>query len=253
MVGAHENRRSGNLILYVVAERVRRAAANDAAVAQDAKIRVERQFAQRHHAFQILQQRQLALQILPASAELLGCRLIIRRSAAHRRGDIRIRQLLAVAARLAVGLRRESGFIQRPIQKIARAVAGKHASGPVAAMRRRRQTNNEHPRPRIAERRNGSPPVVPLPICAPLNLGHVAAVRSQARTSGACHHFIRQNLQRALRHRPVYDTAPRVPAAPLVPRAAALPPVRRWFSTRTPRPDYCVASSACVGNNAARI
>ena len=76
MIRTDQHRRARNLILDVVSERKRRAATNHALVAQNAQIRVKRQLAQRHHALQILQQRQFALQILPASRNSSGVGLL---------------------------------------------------------------------------------------------------------------------------------------------------------------------------------
>ena len=70
MVGTDQNRSAGDFVLYIVAEPKRRAAANDATVAQDAKVGVEGEFAQRDDHAKVHKLVDLALEILAAILEL---------------------------------------------------------------------------------------------------------------------------------------------------------------------------------------
>ena len=69
----------------------------------------------------------------------------------HRRGDITVGEFKTVAAMIGVGLIGEAGLVQRAVKPVAAAVAGKHPTGAIAAMSRRRQTDDQHPRFGIAE------------------------------------------------------------------------------------------------------
>lgn len=57
------------------------------------------------------------------------------------------------------GLIRKTRFVQRAKEPIATAVAGKHAAGAIAAVRRRRQADNQQPRLGIAEAGDGLAPI----------------------------------------------------------------------------------------------
>jgi len=46
---------------------------------------------------------------------------------------------------------REAGAIERGVEEIAGAVAGEHPAGTVAAVRGRRETDDQHARARVAE------------------------------------------------------------------------------------------------------
>src|SRR5690606_37536753 len=67
------------------------------------------------------------------------------------------------------------------VARPARAIAREHASGPVAAMRGRRQAQDQDTRERIAHARNGPAPVLLVPIRGPLHACHLAAVGAQPR------------------------------------------------------------------------
>ena len=76
----------------------------------------------------------------------------------------------------AAGLVGKAGFKQGPIQPFAAAVAGKHSAGPVGAVRRRGQPNDQQPRLGIAEIRDRPAPVIAIKIGAPLFRGHLPAI-----------------------------------------------------------------------------
>src|SRR5512143_2060652 len=82
----------------------------------------------------------------------------------------------------------ESRAIQRRIEKVARSIAGKHSPGAIAAMRGRRQSHNQHPRPGIAEARHRLAPVGLLTKSTAFFLRYGRAILSQARTLLTRHH-----------------------------------------------------------------
>ena len=69
--------------------------------------------------------------------------------------------------------------MQHGIEKISRAVAGKHPSRPIGAVRARREAQRQHPRPRVAEGGHGLAPVLAVGIGAAAHPRHLGAVRAQ--------------------------------------------------------------------------
>ena len=65
---------------------------------------------------------------------------------------------------------REAGVVQRAHQEVAGTVAGEHAAGPVAAVRGRREADDQQPGGRVAEAGHRAAPV-----------GLVAVVRASSR------------------------------------------------------------------------
>jgi len=108
-----------------------RQAPDDAAIAQNAQIGPQRYAAQSHDHPHFFQQIQFALEIGTATGQFLRQRFVVRRRAAPGGRDVGSAQLQPVLARAALGLRRESGLIQRTIQKIARTITGKHPSSTI--------------------------------------------------------------------------------------------------------------------------
>src|SRR5688572_26100616 len=90
-----------------------------AAVAQNREIHVKSDFAERDDHAYAAQQVELALQIRSASANLLGQRLVTRRCAVGRGGDVGAGQTQSVIARTALGLRCESGAVQDAVEQVA--------------------------------------------------------------------------------------------------------------------------------------
>ncbi len=84
---------------------------NLALLAQDAKIYIEREPAQRHHHLHSLQQLQIALEVRPAIANLIQRQFVIGRRAARHGADVGIAQFQAVVAGGAGGLRSKSGSV----------------------------------------------------------------------------------------------------------------------------------------------
>ena len=89
----------------------------------------------------------------------------------------------------------KSREVQRGKQKIAGAIAGKHAAGAIRTVRARRQAQNEELGVRIAKSRYGFAPVFPLTKGAALFSRHFFAVHNQPRTSSTGNNFAVQRMQ----------------------------------------------------------
>ena len=83
------------------------------------------------------------------------------------------------------GLVRQPDPVQRREQEVARAVAGEDPAGPVAAVRRRREPEDQHPRRRIAEALHRPAPVVPVAIRRPLLARDLLAPLHEPRAAAA--------------------------------------------------------------------
>jgi hypothetical protein len=101
----------------------------------------------------MFEEHQLLNQIRTAALELGAARLVSRRRAAHRCSDVTIHELQTVAPMFRIRLVGEVECMQRAIKPVPAPVAGKHSPGAIAAVGGRRQTDNQHPRLRIAESR----------------------------------------------------------------------------------------------------
>ena len=133
------------------------------------------------------QQRQLALEERPAAIALVDRRLVGRRRASHGGrdvGPVQLQPVVAVRARRLVG---EAGAVHRPEQPVARAIAGEHAPGPVAAVGRRREADDEDLRGRVAEARHRAAPVVLVGVGRPLLGRHLLPPGHQPRAGPARH------------------------------------------------------------------
>jgi len=103
--------------------------------------------------------RELAEEVRRAVVALVDGWLVRRWSAAHRRADSDVGQresIVRSSARWPVG---EPGPMERRPQEVAARVAGEHPPGPVAAVRRRREAEDEDPGVRVAEARQWPAPV----------------------------------------------------------------------------------------------
>ena len=124
--------------------------------------------------------------------DFLRRRLVVRRRAPDRGGDERVAQGQAVVRmvrRRDVG---EAGAVQRGHQEVAGsadAVAGEDAAGAVGAVRRRREADDQQPRPRIAEAGDRLAPVGVVAIGAPLLARDRRAV-ARAAAGSASHAMI---------------------------------------------------------------
>ncbi len=108
------------------------------------------------------QRRNLGDQVRMAGRDLGRCRLVVGGSAADGGSDERIGEREAVAGVSRRGNAREAVRVHGAHQKVSRAersIAGEDAPGPVRAVRRGRQADDEHPRLRVAEARHRPAPV----------------------------------------------------------------------------------------------
>jgi hypothetical protein len=74
---------------------------------------------------------------------------------------------------------RQAGAVQRGVEEIAAAVAGKHPAGAVGAVGAGRQADDPQPRPRVAEPRNRAAPVGLIGVRLPFHVGDRQAVGPQ--------------------------------------------------------------------------
>ena len=144
-----------------------------------------REAAQAHDHVDVRQQRDLALQPLGAVRALRRRRQVRRRRAPHRGDDVRAVQPQPVVARDRLGLVGQPDPMQRREQEVARAVAGEDPAGPVAAVRGRREPEDQHARGGIAEPLHRPAPVVPVAERRPLLARHLLAPLDQPRAAAA--------------------------------------------------------------------
>ena len=141
--------------------------------------------AERHHHPHPGQEPHFGREIRPAALQFAAARLVGRRGAARGRADVAVRKHEPVVARDGVRLAREAVAVQRRVQPGAARVAGEHPAGAVRAMRRRREADDEQPRPRVPEPGYGLPPVGPVLELALFVSRHPAAVSAQPRAARA--------------------------------------------------------------------
>lgn len=137
-----------------------------------------------HHA-QLCEQHHFQVEPRRAATQFFGRRFIARRRTPSNGSNPETVEGHAIAARSRFGLRCKSRSVQNRIQKIAGAVAGKRPSGAIRAVCTRRQPQRQNPRLRIAKRRHGTAPVLPIGIGAAAFCGNLRAVRPQPRAKFA--------------------------------------------------------------------
>lgn len=128
---------------------------------------------------------EFAGEIGPAIFDFRGKRFVGWRGAAADGGDEKIRQSQPVFAIDRLRLIRETRAIQAIVEKIARAVAGEHSAGAIAAVSGRREADDEQSRCRIAEAGTRLSPIVFVAKGATPRLRHLLAVTDQARAFAA--------------------------------------------------------------------
>src|ERR1700733_10278430 len=139
---AAEQREPAELRLGSVAEARPRARHRFAAQGERAQRGIPGERAQADDHPRSTKQRELADEVRQAGVALDGRRLVRRRRTADGRSDPAAGQPQPVVERDRLGLIGIAGPPQRREQPVARAVPGEHASGPVAAVGRRRQTEH---------------------------------------------------------------------------------------------------------------
>ena len=142
------------------------------------------------------EQRQLAGEERRAVVALRRQRLVRRRRAADGGGDVRAdRARSPSSAARDRRLVREPDRVHRREQEVARRVAGEHPPGPVAAVRGRRQPDEQDPRVRIAEPRHRPAPVRLVAEARHLLAGDLLPPRDEPRAATARDDLRRQGLE----------------------------------------------------------
>ena len=150
----------------------------------------------------LLQRRQLALQERPARVALLRRGLVARRGAADRGDDVGAVQPQPVVAPRARRLVGQPGPVQRAVEPVARAVAGEHPPGPVGAVGRRGQADQDDPGVRVAEAGHRAAPVLLVAEGRPLLERHLLPPRHEPRAGPAADDLLAQLGQRPRPHVP---------------------------------------------------
>jgi len=140
-------------------------------------------------------QSKFRLKIRPAVRKFRRKWLVRRRSAAHCRRDVRIRQLEPVVPPRRARLIRKARAAKRLVQKIPRAISREDASRSVAAMRRGRKPQDQQLRARIAKSRNRFAPIFPIAKRPPLFAPNFFAIFHQPRTLPALNDLLVQLFQ----------------------------------------------------------
>jgi hypothetical protein len=210
MVGPQQDRRAGPDVEHdPVTEARPRTRQRDAADLVGLEHLVERETSERDDDAEITEQVELLEQVRPAVVDLRRQRLVLRRSASHRRADREAAQLQAVVRVHRRRLIGEPGLEERAHQEAAGAhrvgaVAGEHASGAVGSVRRGRQADDHDARERIAETRYRSRPVLVVDVRAFAHAPHLFAIGHEPRTARAAHDAGVEGVDRILRCGPAH-------------------------------------------------
>src|SRR5437763_14532866 len=109
MVGSQQHPSVGGSVLDAMAKYIGALALEQAASLQIIQVGIESDLAQRHYHAKVLQGINFAIQKRSAVADFFGSRLVLRRGAAHRGGDVYVSQFQAVSNMSGRGLRGEAG------------------------------------------------------------------------------------------------------------------------------------------------
>jgi hypothetical protein len=122
---------------------------------------------------------ELRLEVSLARDDLVGRRLVVRRSAADGRCDECIAQAQPVLDRLRSWHIGEAVAVQRRHQKITRtsaAIAGEHAAGAIRTVRSRCEAQDQQARGGITKPRDRLRPVSVVSECSALDAANLGAV-----------------------------------------------------------------------------
>ena len=167
---------------------------DEPALFEQSQISPHRNAAKYHHSTRP-QDLQLALQKVLAIRQLRRQRLVCRRRATQSRGHVSIFQrnpIVAIHGSRLVGKTRAK---QRLVQKIARAIAGKHSPRAIGAMRRGREPQNQKLRVWITKSRDRLSPVIPCQKRSALVPRDLFAIPYQSRARAAVNDFLIQLFQ----------------------------------------------------------
>ena len=112
---------------------------------------------------QVGEETHLALQVRLTSSEFDAGRFVLRGRTSDGRSDVTVPQLQPIVDRHGGWLICEAVAVKSSVQPIAATVSREDATRAISAMGCRRQADDEEARVRVAERRNGSTPVGPVP------------------------------------------------------------------------------------------
>ena len=179
MVAPYQRHAVRQHVLGAVAEGIRRSSVDDAGCQQVRQVAVPRHFAKAHHDPHPRERRHLRRKVRRTVANLLRRRFVAGRRAPHHRSDPCIEQPQPVVAMRPGRLRGKAGFEQHRIHEVARAVSREDPPRAVGSMRSRRQSKDQHLRPRIAEAGHGPSPVGLLEVRPPPNPADLLAVGAE--------------------------------------------------------------------------
>ena len=126
------------------------------------------------------QQFDLAGDVGAAGGQLVGSQLVLRRRAAGGGGDQCASEFEAVADADRLGLVGEAGTVQRAEEPVAAAVAGEHAASAVASVGGGGKADHQKAGVGVAERGQGTSPVVLIAVHATLDAGCLLAPVDEA-------------------------------------------------------------------------
>lgn len=196
VIGAKEAREiAGKLINRAVAEGEGCEVCDEAAVLEDLKIRAKSDAAENEDGCGT-KEIKLRFEIRTAIAKLGRKRLVCGRGTAERSRNVCVAKCEAVVALHRCRLAGEAGAIQRAIEKIARTIAGEHASGAIRAVRGGREAEDKKLGARIPETGNRLAPVIPVEEGAALGASDAFAIAHQARAFPAGDNFLVEKVQR---------------------------------------------------------
>src|ERR687898_755373 len=132
-----------------------------------------------------LQQFQLPARVGEAGVAFCGGGPVLRRGAPDGGGDPEPVEFESVFAVARDGSARKAGTVQRSEEEVARPVAREEAAGPVRAVGRRGEAEDHDPRVRVAEARDGAPPVSLIAEGRTLLAGDLLAPLDEPRTAPA--------------------------------------------------------------------
>ena len=138
---------------------------------------------------------QLLDQIGTAALEFAGTRFIRRRRAMNRRGDITILKFLTILAIIRVRVTRKARFMERRIEPITAAIAGEHASCAIAAVRRRRQADDQQSCSAVAKTGEWFGPISFADVAAWRPIGARFAPTNQSWTTAASDNRLVESFQ----------------------------------------------------------
>ena len=195
VIGREQSRQfARQFVARAMPKRKRSQGRNQPALLQQSQISPHRNASQHQHRARP-QNLQLALQIVPAIRQLRRQRFICGWRAPQSRSHVSILQSQPIFAIHSSRLIGKPGAKQRLVQKISRAIPGKHSSRAIRAMRCGRKSENQKLSPRIAKSRNRLSPVIPSqkrPALVPSNL---FAMPYEPRTRAAADNLLIQLFQ----------------------------------------------------------